>query len=68
MAEQSKAIWEVGEELALHGTGEEIYKPEFFETIQDSIKSLDPVLRELSLDISGSSCQPATIYSCSDAT
>ncbi|KAI0826199.1 aminoacylase 1-like protein 2 [Irpex lacteus] len=52
MAEQSKAIWEVGEELALHGTGQEIYKPEFFETIQDSIKSLDPVLRELSLDIS----------------
>ena len=47
------ALWEVGQELTVQGTGEEIYKPEFFETVQKAIELLDKDLRELSLDISG---------------
>lgn len=53
MATGPDEIWRVGQKIDVHGTGEEIYKPEFFKTVEESIDALDKTLRELSLDISG---------------
>lgn len=50
---QSDLLWTVGQQVDIHGTGAEIYNPDFFETIEEGIKSLDTELRSLSLDISG---------------
>ena len=47
-------VWRVGQPAdGVQGNGDEIFKPEYFQTIEESIASLDGSLRDLSLDISG---------------
>lgn len=46
-------IWKVGQSGDVAGTGGQIYRQEFFETIEESINAINNDLRELSLDISG---------------
>lgn len=50
----SDEIWRVGQNVDVHGTGGQLYKAEYFDTIEESIKCLDNELQALSLDISGS--------------
>ncbi|KAI0685177.1 hypothetical protein BC835DRAFT_545503 [Cytidiella melzeri] len=56
MAANPDALWTVGQEVSVHGTGGDLYNPAFLKTIEVTIRNLDKELRELSLDISGWSC------------
>lgn len=49
----SDELWTIGQPADVQGSGDEIFKPEYFATIEESIASLNTSLRDLSLDISG---------------